>query len=106
MTYKIEPRTLRLTLDAYDGAEVVCRLSVSIGDMFDLADASKSGDVRATYSHFGDSILISWDVQDEAGVAVPADGAGMLAIPSDMASMIMSVWSDQVAGVPLASASA
>lgn len=102
MPYKIEPRTLTLVLDDYQGAEVVCRLSISLGEMLDMQAASTAdaNGIRESYERFGREVLISWSVEGEDGTPLPADAAGMMMLTPDMASAIMGAWGQQIVAVP------
>jgi hypothetical protein len=102
VAYKIEPRKLTLVLDDYDGAEVVCRLSISLGEMLDMqaaATADASG-IRESYERFGREVLISWSVEGEDGEPLPANAEGMMRLTPDMASAIMGAWGQQIVAVP------
>ena len=102
MAYKIEARTLTLVLDDYEGAEVVCRLNISLGELLALqAPASAEVNaIRESYERFGRDVLISWSVQDESGAPIPADAEGMMMLTPTMASAIMGAWGQQIISVP------
>ena len=102
MPYKIEPRTLTLILDDYEGAEVVCRLNISLGDLLALQSPASSeiGAIRESYERFGRDILISWSIQDESGAPIPADAEGMMMLTPTMAATIMGAWGQQIVAVP------
>ena len=100
MAYKIEQRTLRLVLDDYEGAEVTCRLSISLGQMLELQElGADSAGIRDAYQRFGTDVLIDWSISDDTG-PIPASGEGMMRLPAALASAIMGAWGDQVASVP------
>ena len=102
MPYKIEARTLTLILDDYEGAEVVCRLSISLGEMLDMQAASTAdaGGIRESYERFGRDVLISWELEGEDGKPIPASAEGMMMLTPDMASAIMAGWGQQIVSVP------
>ena len=102
MAYKIEPRKLTLVLDDYDGAEVVCRLSISLGEMLDMQAASTAdaSGIRESYERFGREVLISWSIEGEDGEPLPANAEGMMRLTPDMASAIMGAWGQQIVAVP------
>ena len=102
MAYKIEARTLTLVLDDYEGAEVVCRLNISLGELLALQAPSSSelDAIRESYERFGRNVLIRWSVQDESGAPIPADAEGMMMLTPTMASAIMGAWGQQITSVP------
>ena len=102
MAYKIGPRKLTLVLDDYDWAEVVCRLSISLGEMLDMQAASTAdaSGIRESYERFGREVLISWSVEGEDGEPLPANAEGMMRLTPDMASAIMGAWGQQIVAVP------
>jgi hypothetical protein len=106
VAYKIEAKRLKLILDDYEGAEVVCRLNISLGQMLELQEmGSDSSGIRAAYQRFGDDVLIEWSISDDQG-PIPASGDGMLRLTSSLASTIMGAWGEQVASVPQSAVSA
>ena len=106
MAYKVEKRFLKLVLDDCAGAEVMCRMNVSLGEMLALRDLSNSEDgVREAYTAFASDVLVSWDIEDEDG-PVPATSEGLMRLPSGIASAIMAAWGEQLTAVPTKSATA
>ena len=76
MAYKIEAKRLKLILDDYEGAEVVCRLNISLGQMLELQEmGSDSSGIRAAYQRFGDDVLIEWSISDDQGPIPPTGEA-------------------------------
>ena len=102
MAYKIEARTLTLVLDDYEGAEVICRLNISLGELLALQAPSSSelDAIRESYERFGRDVLISWSVQDGSGAPIPADAQGMMMLTPTMASAIIGAWGQQITSVP------
>ncbi len=45
-------------------------------------------------------MLQSWNLENDDGTPVPADGEGMLQIPLDFATLIITQWVDTVSDVP------
>ena len=106
MAYKIEKKVLTLVLEDLGGADVVCRKSLSLGEMLAMRDLSVTEDgVREAYLRFATDVLVSWNIEDDDG-RIPATFEGMLRIPSEIATAIMAAWGDQLTAVPTTSATA
>tara|TARA_R110000751_G_scaffold48895_13_gene108673 strand:+ start:1168 stop:1488 length:321 start_codon:yes stop_codon:yes gene_type:complete len=100
VAFKIEKSTLKLVLDDCEGAEVICKANISLGEMLSLRDLGSSEDgIREAYATFAKDVLISWDIEDDAGV-VPVTEEGMLRLPSSVAAAIMAAWGEQLTAVP------
>ncbi len=94
MGFKIPDREIVIVFEGdYEAAEVVCRSAVSMATYLQFQNIE--ADLETGFRRFGDDVLIRWDLEDEAG-ALPADGDGMLRLPPDLATAILSGWSDQV----------
>jgi len=84
-----------------EGLEVKVVGDVPLSAFFDLQIWLASGDaklMRDGFVLFGDSILASWDLEDDNG-KVPADGVGMLSLPMSLAMAILEGWTEQVGSV-------
>ena len=100
MPYKIEKTTLKLVLDDYEGAEVVCRANISLGEMLEMRDLGSSEDgIREAYGRFASDVLLSWDIENEDG-PVPVTADGLMSLPSSVAAAIMAAWGEQLTAVP------
>ena len=100
MPYKIERATLKLVLDDYEGAEVVCRANISLGEMLEMRDLGSSEDgIREAYVRFASDVLLSWDIENEDG-PVPVTADGLMSLPSAVAAAIMAAWGEQLTAVP------
>ena len=100
MAFKIEVSTLLLVLDDYEGAEVRCKANISLGAMLALRELGNSEEgITEAYSQFAKDVLVSWDIEDDAGV-VPVTEEGMLRLPSSVAAAIMAAWGEQLTAVP------
>lgn len=108
MGYRPKVETAKVIgADEYEGleAEVVIR-PVSFGMLLDLEERMNSGDaaqIKAAMQEFGDAILRSWNLEDQDGKPVPADGAGMLSQDSALMSHILGGWMEVMQRPPLAS---
>ena len=104
MAYTIEKSTLKLVLDDFEGAEVVCRANISLGEMLELRDLGASEDgIREAYGRFASDVLVSWNIEDEDG-PVPVTADGLMRLPSSVAAAIMGAWGEQLTAVPTNSA--
>lgn len=96
--------------DEYAGLEVAVK-SVPTGDLMDLMKmavtlGSSGKDVKATdmdavsslFSGFAGA-LVSWNLEDEQGVAIPATLAGVNSLEFQFVVMVIMVWVEAVAGV-------
>ena len=100
--FRIPDRTAHIQFEDtdYDGAEVWIRLNVSFGRYLELREASETGDQAVMTRIFGDNMLQRWNVEDDEGNPIPANGEGMLQIPLDFATLIITQWVDTVSDVP------
>ena len=77
----------------YEGAEVRCSLDVSFDTWLRYqkpADTTEAFQQRL--EHFGEHILIDWNVLDADGKARPANGEGMEALPMAFSRSIIGAW--------------
>lgn len=107
MGFKAPARTASIQFDEnspFHGAEITVRLNVPMGLVFELQKFSAaSSDQEATIRKLGDTLLISWNVTDDADQPVPANGEGLLAQPPEFVWGIISGWQEAmtVPSVPL-----
>ena len=83
---------------ALDGLVVEVNADVPLSTFFDLQIMLGSADakqMRDAFVLFGESVLSSWDLEDEDG-PVSADGDGVLALPLSLAVNILEAWTEQV----------
>lgn len=86
MGYKVQRRTTRLTFEEHPGLEVVVSTpsagsymsvvelaSLSDGPEFTSEDMAK---IAKLFDHFA-NVLVSWNLEDEAGNAIPATLGGI-----------------------------
>ena len=48
---------------------------------------------------FGGDVLMDWNLEDDAGQPIPANGEGMLEIPLSLAMLVVQHWVEAVSGV-------
>ena len=100
--FRIPERTARVTFEGtdYDGAEIKLRLSVSFAQFIALRESAQGEDQEGMARLFGQNVLMEWNLEDEDGLPLPADGDGMMAIPLDLTNQIVQHWVEAVAAVP------
>lgn len=102
--FKVPRRTCRLVLDGdFKGAEAVAHFDVDLGIYFDFAGLEGSQDaegIKQAMRRFGDIILISWNLEDEAGEPLPATADGFMRLPLNIAQALMGAWVQAVQEVP------
>ena len=76
----------------FAGAVVKCRLDVEIGMVTDIQDLIEANKHAHAYEVFGDGILIDWNLEDQKGNAIPANGKGMKKVTPQFAEALMSQW--------------
>ena len=107
MAYKLGAVDDDLNFDsepALDGLHVRVTADVPLSAFFDLQIWLSSGDpkqMRDAFELFGNEVLLSWDLEDDAG-PVLADGAGVLSLPLSLAISIVTAWTEQVGSAPKA----
>ena len=100
--YRIPKRTARIVFDGgeYEGAEVRTQLDVPIGLFLEIQEMASSDQSLRVFERFGERALIDWNLLDDDGKAIPANGKGMLAIPIGLGNIIIEQWVEAVANPP------
>jgi len=80
----------------FAGAIVKCRLDVEIGMVTDIQDLIEANKHAHAYEVFGDGILIEWNLEDQKGNALPANGKGMKKVTAGFAEALMNEWMEAV----------
>lgn len=96
--------TLRWTEGPYVGLAIVCRGggSVPFGMYLELErELTRYEERAARYGRFGREVLVSWNLDDGEGQAIPATSEGMNAIPPELAWEVITRWLAEVSGVPV-----
>ena len=83
----------------FAGAIIKCRLDVEIGMVTDIQDLIEANKHAHAYEVFGDGILIEWNIEDQKGQALPANGKGMKKVTAGFAEALMGEWMEAVTQV-------
>jgi len=99
--FKVPDKTAKVRFEGtdYDGAEILLRLNVSLSHYLKLRELSEAGDQAGMALLFGDHMLASWNLENENGI-IEANGTGMMDLPMEFATLIITQWVDTVANVP------
>jgi hypothetical protein len=100
--FRLPMRDARITFEegtTFAGAIIKCRLDVEIGMVTDIQDLIEAGKQAHAYEVFGDGILIDWNLEDQKGNALSADGKGMKKVTSQFAEALMSEWMEALTQV-------
>ena len=91
--FRIPSRTARLVLrNDWEGAEIVVRLDIPVGVFLNIQDLVASDQQLRVFEVFGDKVLSSWNIEDEDGMVLEANGKGMNGIPIQLANLIVEQW--------------
>lgn len=93
--FRLPMRDARIIFEegtTFAGAEVKCRLDVEIGMVTDIQDLIESSKHAHAYEVFGDGVLIEWNLEDQKGNAIPANGKGMKKVTPQFAEALMNQW--------------
>ena len=103
--YRREPTlyALKFEDDSFDGLEVMAK-SLPLGEFFTLqrmqADASNDPDVAERVIRKLADVLVSWNLEDADGNAVPATYDGLAGQELSFVLAIFGAWMEAVASVP------
>lgn len=96
--FRLPQKTERFVFGGdYEGAEVVCKISVPLGFIFEMQEASE--DPRTVMARFAEDVLLEWNLEDEKG-PVPADAKGVMRVPNEFMAEVILKWTDRVMNVP------
>lgn len=107
MTDFVMPRTVLIVFEddsTYHGAEVRCRANIPIKDALELAGLSGVTASEISNERVLELIerftryLISWNLVDENGEAIPIEAA--MEQPAGFLLQVFKAWSEATAGVP------
>ena len=77
----------------YKGAHIEVSRDASLGTLLHYQSPAKTTKAfEARLRHFGDELLIEWNVRDRQGKPRPTNGDGMVAIPIPFAQSIIAHW--------------
>ena len=83
----------------FAGAIIRCRLDVEIGMVTDIQDLIEAGKQAHAYEVFGDGVLIDWNLEDQKGNAIPANGKGIKKVTPQFAEALMTQWTEALTQV-------
>ena len=109
MAYRLGKQTAVLEFEGglLEGAEVRCSINTPLGVMLEIeANMGDTDTVEQGFRKFGDALLRSWSIEDEAGTPVPADSDGIMALPFTYALEVVKAWLGAVQQLPNLKASA
>ena len=100
--FRLPEKTARINFEGtdYDGAEIRVLLSVTFAQFIALRESAQGEDQEVMARLFGQDVLMEWNLEDDDGQPIPADGDGMLAIPLELTNLIVQHWVEAVSGVP------
>ena len=102
MGFQVPRRTARVTFEEghdYHGAEVVFLLDAPTAFLFEFQRAQKA-DTETAIRMFADSIIDSWNLEDDAGNALSADYEGAQTLPTVFLSALMERWVAEATAAP------
>ncbi len=99
--FRLPERTALINFEGtdYDGAEIQLRLSVSFAQFIALRESAQGEDQEGMARLFGQNVLMDWNLEDDAGQPIPANGEGMLEIPLSLAMLLVQHWVEAVSAV-------
>jgi hypothetical protein len=93
--FRLPKRTARLVFEGnFEGAEVVVRLDVKIGDYIKIQDLLSEERYLEVFEVFADAALDEWNLERDDGTPIPATGTGMKEIDITMATRILTEWTE------------
>ena len=104
MGFKRPTRTIIVEFDEntdWHGAEVTCRRDVSLARLtrFEGLANGKLTDLCEVLKDFGDEVLVAWNLEDDNGNPVPANGESLVAWPIDFGNALITAWITAAVGV-------
>ena len=95
MGFKVPNRTANIELNSgFTGAEAVCKVEVSLGLFLELQDFENNMDTALM--RFGDEVIESWNLENEAGEPIPCDADGMKQISVQLATALIGAWGEAI----------
>ena len=99
--FQFPVKTAHLTFEGeHEGAEVWIRINVSFGDFLKLQQKNAEDGHEEQLRQFGEGCLVSWNLERDDGTEIPANGDGMMELPVDFATLLISEWVTATTGVP------
>ena len=86
----------------YDGAGIRAKLNVNFRYFSEIQSAIAEDNTNGlkVAELFGDLVLISWNLEDDAGDPIPANAEGMTMIPVELVNLMVGNWAEAVSDIP------
>ena len=102
--FRLPKRTALIVFEDgdYTGAEVRCSLDVPMRTLltFKRMASGEVDQVERGYELFAKQMLISWNLEDDDGNAIPCTPAYFMEQPLAFLNVVTAKWIEAVAGVP------
>ena len=99
MGFKIATRATLVFKDSiWDGAEVVCHLNAPLGSV--LGMTASGAPEREALSAWAMQAIISWNLEDPNGKALPVTAENFAELPSGFQMRLYGTWLTLATGVP------
>ena len=102
--FRIPDKVALITFDGtdYEGAEVRAKLNVNFRYFSEIQATVAEGSTNGlkVAELFGETALISWNLEDDDGNPIPANADGMATIPVELVNLIVGNWAEAVADIP------
>jgi len=111
--FKVPRREAHITFAEdhdYHGAEIDIYLDQPLAFVFEMqqqfleASDSKDGSelelMQALLRQFGEHVLASWNLEDDAGSEIPATAEGLFTLPAAFVNTLIGKWLEEATSVP------
>jgi len=103
MGYKLPNHTIVLKFDdtSYEGAEVETIVAVPIGKFIEWSDLIDNGKALHVFEPFGNTVLKSWNLEDDKGNPIPANGKSLVEkVDPTFAGLMLTAWMEAIQNPP------
>lgn len=87
---------LDLTFEASDHVDALQREVAAVKEAGAEEATAENAPIRRLMDFFADNCIVSWNLEDEEGVALPVTGASFVKFPSWFGLLILNHWKDAV----------
>ena len=104
--FRVPRKTAVLNFEGgeFAGAEVKCAFDVSLETylMYQaLANSPDTDSLRKIFQSFGKDILLEWNLEDDDGGLIPADGDSLMDLPATFSTALVNRWLEALANPPV-----